>query len=219
MRSHRDGSRAPHAPCEPRRGAHRGARLSRGAMQCRGHALTGSNRSVRCWRADCPRRHDHGSAIQRVRGGGGDMSRTHQRGRGLSPPACPFDGPDYADAAQLTSTLEQLGVTDGYGGYWESYAVGPYRRARDRTPIAAVQHHRKRNRTVAIRVRSACLVSDASRSRLRDRANAPCRDDLCISAANLAGLPALSAVHTVGLLQVYVYADDVFAALPRAARP
>jgi hypothetical protein len=49
---------------------------------------------------------------------------------------------------------------------------------------------------------------------------APCRgDDLCISAANLAGLPAPSAVRTVGLLQVYVYADDVFAALPMATRP
>jgi hypothetical protein len=39
-------------------------------------------------------------------------------------PAYLFNGPDYVDTARLTSTLESLGTARGYGGYWESYAVG-----------------------------------------------------------------------------------------------
>jgi hypothetical protein len=41
-------------------------------------------------------------------------------------------------------------------------------------------------------------------------------DDLCIDTANLASLPTPEYVRTVGLLQVDVYARDVFADLPRA---
>ena len=41
-------------------------------------------------------------------------------------------------------------------------------------------------------------------------------DDLCISASNLSSLPAPEQIRTVGLLQVYVYAHDVFASLRSA---
>jgi hypothetical protein len=41
-------------------------------------------------------------------------------------------------------------------------------------------------------------------------------DDLCIDTANLASLPKPAYVRTVGLLQVDVYAHDMFADLPRA---
>jgi hypothetical protein len=46
---------------------------------------------------------------------------------------------------------------------------------------------------------------------------ASCVDDnLCIDTSNLGGLPAPESVRTVGLLEVDVYATDVFAALPVA---
>jgi hypothetical protein len=139
----------------------------------------------------------------------------------LRAPAYPFEGPDYADAAQLTSTLEQIGVTNGYGGYWESYAIGWH--ADGRATALPLQQC-----STAESATGLCRYEFAAPAWYRTRPGpvfvivlrAPCRgDDLCISGANLAGLPTPSAVHTVGLLQVYVYADDVFAALPMATRP
>ena len=136
-------------------------------------------------------------------------------------PAYPFEGPDYADSAQLTSTLEHLGVTHGYGGYWESYAVGWHTDGRA-TALPLQQC------STATSATGLCRYEFAAPAWYQTRPGpifvivlrAPCLgDDLCISAANLAALPAPEAVRTVGLLQVYVYADDVFAALPMATRP
>jgi len=136
-------------------------------------------------------------------------------------PAYPFAGPDYADSAQLTSTLEHLGVTHGYGGYWESYAVGWFTGGRaDALPLQQC--------SAGTSATGLCRYEFAAPAWYQERPGpvfvivlrAPCRgDDLCISAANLAGLPSPEAVRTVGLLQVYVYADDVFAALPTATHP
>jgi hypothetical protein len=128
----------------------------------------------------------------------------------------PFQGPDYLDGAQLTATLTELGVTHGYGGYWESYSVAWH----------TDQH-------VSVLPLQSCTDPSGSTGLCRYQYAAPasfdvrpgptfvivlrgsCRnDDLCIDASNLAGLPAPESVRTVGLLQVDVYATDVFAGLP-----
>jgi hypothetical protein len=128
-------------------------------------------------------------------------------------PAELFNGPDYVDAGQLTATLRQLGVVRGYGGYWESYAVGwhtgdgitalPLQQCASglcHYEFAAPAWYQPQPGPVFV-------VAQAS----------PCTNDsLCIDAANLVGLPAPESVRAVGLLRVYVYARDVFASLPTA---
>jgi hypothetical protein len=128
-------------------------------------------------------------------------------------PAELFNGPDYVDAGQLTATLRQLGVVRGYGGYWESYAVGwhtgdsitalPLQQCASglcHYEFAAPAWYRPQPGPVFV-------IAEAS----------PCTNDsLCIDSASLAGLPAPESVRAVGLLRVYVYARDVFASLPAA---
>jgi hypothetical protein len=135
-------------------------------------------------------------------------------------PAYPFEGPDYVDAEQLTSTLEQLGVTHGYGGYWESYAVGWH--TDDRVTALPLQQCSTAGAPGLCRYEFAAPAWYLPQSGaifvivLRESCSG---DDLCISAANLAGLPPPQSIHTVGLLQVYVYTHDVFAGLPMATKP
>jgi len=132
--------------------------------------------------------------------------------------ADPFEGPDYVDGPQLTATLAELGVSHGYGGYWESYSVAWH----------TDQH-------VSVLPLQSCTDASGSTGLCRYEYAAPasfdmrpgptfvivlrgsCRnDDLCIDVSNLAVLPAPESVRTVGLLQVDVYATDVFAGLPVA---
>jgi hypothetical protein len=124
-----------------------------------------------------------------------------------------FNGPDYVDSARLTTSLEQLGVVRGYGGYWESYAIGwhtddmitalPLQQCASglcRYEFAAPAWYRRQPGPVFVIVQAA-----------------PCApDNLCIDAANLEGFPSPESVRKVGLLRIYVYADDVFAGLPTA---
>ncbi|MFI5287588.1 MAG: hypothetical protein ACHQ4F_14895 [Candidatus Dormibacteria bacterium] len=128
-------------------------------------------------------------------------------------PAYLFNGPDYVDTARLTSTLVSLGARRGYGGYWESYAVGWHTDTRItalplqqcasglcRYAFAAPAWYQRQPGPVFVIVQaSACS-----------------HDTLCIDASNLEGLPPPESVHAVGLLRVYIYAQDVFAGLPMA---
>jgi hypothetical protein len=134
-------------------------------------------------------------------------------------PAYPFEGPDYVDAAQLTKALDSLGVTHGYGGYWESYAVGWHTDQR----ISALPLQQC---TTASSVPGLCAYEFAAPAWYR-AAPGPVfvivlrgsctHDNLCIDAGNLASLPPPETIRTVGFLQVYVYAHDVLAHLPVAA--
>lgn len=133
-------------------------------------------------------------------------------------PAYPFEGPDYVDAAQLTRALDGLGATHGYGGYWESYAVGWHTDQR----ISALPLQQC---TVPSSVRGLCAYEFAAPAWYRPQPGAvfvivlraSCiHDDLCIDATKLASLPPPVAIRNVGFLQVYVYAQDVFAHLPMA---
>jgi hypothetical protein len=131
--------------------------------------------------------------------------------------AFPFQGPDYTDATQLLATLQHLGVTHGYGGYWESYAIGwhtdqqisalPLQSCTDASGAPALCRYEyappalyqaQPGPVFVIVVRGSC---DG--------------DDLCIDTANLDGLPKPELVRTVGLLQVDVFAHDAFADLPQ----
>jgi hypothetical protein len=131
--------------------------------------------------------------------------------------------PDYQDAAQLTATLVQLGVSHGYGGYWESYSIGWDTNQR----IAAVPLQRCAR---ASGVPALCHYEFASPAWYRAQsgpvfliilrgADSCADDDLCLDARSLADLPPPEVTRTVGLLQVNVYASDVFAGLPMATRP
>ena len=130
----------------------------------------------------------------------------------------PFQGPDYVDGPQLTATLAELGVSHGYGGYWESYSIAWHTDQR-----------------VSVLPLQSCTNASGSAGLCRYQYAAPAsfdvqpgpafvivlrgsclNDDLCIDTSNLAGLPAPESVRTVGLLQVDVYATDVFAGLPVA---
>ena len=132
--------------------------------------------------------------------------------------AYPFQGPDYVDGPQLTATLDELGVSHGYGGYWESYSVAWH--TDQRVSVLPLQSCTDASGSAKLcRYQYAAPASFAVRSGptfvivLRGS----CRsDDLCIDASNLAALPAPEAVRTVGLLQVDVYATDVFAGIPVA---
>jgi hypothetical protein len=135
-------------------------------------------------------------------------------------PAYPFQGPDYVDSAQLTRTLDQLGLTHGYGGYWESYAVGW--RTSERVTALPLQQCR-----TTAGAQGLCRYEFAAPAWYQAQAGpifvivlrAPCSgDDLCIGASNLEGLAPPDEIRNVGLLQVYVYAHDVFAGLPMASR-
>ena len=129
----------------------------------------------------------------------------------------PFEGTDYTDAAQLTATLTELGVAQGYGGYWELYSVGwnvgkgvsvlplqPCRYASGAAGLCRFQHAAPAS--YALRPGPVFIIV------LRGS----CHDDLCIDASNLAALPAAEDVREVGLLQVDVYPRDFFAELPVA---
>ena len=125
------------------------------------------------------------------------------------------------DGPQLTAMLEQLGLTHGYGGYWESYAIGWHTDQR----ISALPLERC---TYATGVRGLCRDEYAAPAWYRAQPGpifvvaitASCyNNDLCINTANLAALPKPETVRTVGLLQVYVYSRDVLADLPMATRP
>lgn len=133
-------------------------------------------------------------------------------------PAYPFEGPDYVDAARLTTALDGLGVTHGYGGYWESYAVGWH--TDQRVSSLPIQQC-----TVASSVPGLCAYEFAAPAWYRPQPGAifvivlraSCiHDNLCIDAANLASLPPPEAIRNVGFLQVYVYAQDVIGQLPMA---
>jgi hypothetical protein len=132
--------------------------------------------------------------------------------------AYPFQGPDYTDAPQLLSTLQQLGVTHGYGGYWESYAIGWHTDQH----IAALPLQTCTNAAGATRL---CRYAYAPPAVYRAQSGpvfvivlrGSCDgDDLCINSTDLASLPEPESVRTVGLLQVDVYAHDAFAGLPQA---
>jgi hypothetical protein len=136
-------------------------------------------------------------------------------------PAYPFEGPDYLDAAQLTKALDLLGVTHGYGGYWESYAVGWHTDQR----ITALPLQQC---TTSSGVLGLCAYEFAAPASYRAMPGpafvivlrGSCtHDDLCIDAGNLASLPPPETVRSVGFLQIYVYAHDVFARLPVATGP
>jgi len=136
-------------------------------------------------------------------------------------PAYPFQGPDYVDAPRLAATLEQLGVAHGYGGYWESYAFG-WNTGQRVTVLPLQQCADQRSALGLCAYEFAAPAWYVARAGpvfvvvLRGSCN---RDDLCIDASNLASLPPPVAVRNVGLLQVDVYAHDVFAGLPMASRP
>ncbi|MGA7987758.1 MAG: hypothetical protein WCB51_05105 [Candidatus Dormiibacterota bacterium] len=136
-------------------------------------------------------------------------------------PSYPFEEPDYVDGPQLTATLAQLGLQHGYGGYWESYAIGwhtdqritalPLQQCRSSAGVKTLCHYEfsapawftaKPGPVFVVALTGSCY-----------------NNDLCINVANLAAFPKPEAVRTVGLLQVYVYADDIFAGLPIATRP
>ncbi len=136
-------------------------------------------------------------------------------------PSYPFEDPDYVDGPQLTATLAQLGLQHGYGGYWELYAIGwhtdqrisalPLQQCRTASGVKGLCHYEfsapawfqaQPGPVFVIALTDSCY-----------------NNDLCINVANLAGFPKPEAVRTVGLLQVYIYADDVFAGLPIATRP
>jgi hypothetical protein len=136
-------------------------------------------------------------------------------------PAYPFEGPDYVDAAQLTKALDSLGVTHGYGGYWESYAVGWHTDQR----ITALPLQQC---TASSGVRGLCAYEFAAPASYGAAPGAvfvivlrgSCtHDDLCIDAGNLATLPTPETIRSVGFLQIYVYAHDVFAHLRVATGP
>ena len=136
-------------------------------------------------------------------------------------PSYPFEDPDYVDGPQLTATLAQLGVQHGYGGYWESYAIGwhtdqritalPLEQCRSASGVKGLCHYEfsapawftaQPGPVFVVALTDSCY-----------------NNDLCINVANLAAFPKPETVRTVGLLQVYVYAHDVFAGLPMATRP
>ncbi len=132
----------------------------------------------------------------------------------------PFQGPDYTDASQLLSTLQQLGVTHGYGGYWESYAIGWHTNQQITSlPLQSC--------TTASGVTTVCRYEYAPPALYRAQPGpvfvivlrGSCDGDtLCIDSANLIGLPQPAFTRTVGLLQVDVYAHDTFADLPQVGR-
>ena len=136
-------------------------------------------------------------------------------------PSYPFEDPDYVDGPQLTATLQELGLTHGYGGYWESYAIGWHTGQRiEALPLQRCTH--------STGVRGLCRYEFAAPAWYRAQPGpifvvaitASCyNNDLCINTANLAALPKPETVRTVGLLQVYVYSRDVLADLPMATRP
>ena len=136
-------------------------------------------------------------------------------------PSYPFEDPDYVDGPQLTATLAQLGLQHGYGGYWESYAIGwhtdqhitalPLEQCRADSGVKTLCHYEfsapawftaQPGPVFVVALTGSCY-----------------NNDLCINVANLSAFPKPEAVRTVGLLQVYVYANDVFASLPIATRP
>jgi hypothetical protein len=97
------------------------------------------------------------------------------------------------------------------------------------TPLAL--RHRARRPAVLLTVCVAVAVASlivvwAAANHIVERGNTGfafsmqgITDGLRTTVATLAGLPSPEAVRTVGLLQVYVYADDVSAALPTATHP
>jgi hypothetical protein len=134
--------------------------------------------------------------------------------------AFPFQGPDYTDATQLLATLQHLGVTHGYGGYWESYAIGWHTDQQ----ISALPLQSCTNASSAT---ALCRYEYAPPALYRAQpgpvfvivVRGSCEgDDLCVDAANLGGLPKPELVRTVGLLEVDVFAHDVFANLPQVGR-
>ena len=139
-------------------------------------------------------------------------------------PARLLEEPDYIDGPQLTATLAQLGVTHGYGGYWESYAIGWHTDQR----ITALPLQRCTAATGATGVKGICRYEFAPPAWYRAQSgpvflivlrDSCFNNDACIGVHNLAGLPPPESVRTVGLLQVNIYAHDVFASLPVATRP
>jgi hypothetical protein len=136
-------------------------------------------------------------------------------------PANPFQGPDYVDAPQLTAALQQLGVTHGYGGYWESYAIGWHTGERiTALPLQQCAERRAVSGLCAYEFAApAWYVAQPGAVFVIVSRDACTHDDLCIDAGSLAGLPAPEAVRNVGLLQVYVYAYDVLAGVRVASSP
>jgi hypothetical protein len=140
----------------------------------------------------------------------------------ITMPSRLLEKPDYQDATQLTATLRQLGVDHGYGGYWESYSIGWDTNQR----IAALPLQRCTRGSV----RTLCHYEFASPAWYRTqpgpvfliilRGSGTCfNDDACLDARSLADLPPPEVTRIVGLLQVNVYARDVFAGLPTATAP
>ncbi len=132
--------------------------------------------------------------------------------------AFPFQGPDYTDAPQLLATLQQLGVTRGYGGYWESYAIGWQTDQHiSALPLQTCADEAGTDQLCRYAYAPPALYQAQSKPVFVIVLRGSCDgDDLCIDTANLASLPRPEYVRTVGLLQVDVYARDVFADLPRA---
>jgi hypothetical protein len=132
--------------------------------------------------------------------------------------AYPFQGPDYTDAPQLLATLQQLGVTRGYGGYWESYAIGWQTDQHiSALPLQTCANEAGTDQLCRYAYAPPALYLAQSGPVFVIALRGSCDgDDLCIDTANLASLPKPAYVRTVGLLQVDVYAHDMFADLPRA---
>ncbi len=124
-----------------------------------------------------------------------------------------FNGPDYVDAAALTASLEQLGVTHGYGGYWESYAVGWH--TDDRITALPLQQCATGVCRYAFAA-PAWYLSQPGPVFVIVQAEPCSHDPLCIDASSLDTLPAPELVRPVGLLRIYVYPRDVLAGLATA---
>jgi len=131
-----------------------------------------------------------------------------------------FDGPDYGDAAQLTATLNHLGISHGYAGYWESYAIGWDTNQRiTALPLQQCTHGSGAPTLCRYEFAAPAWYSVQPGPVFVIAVRGACHDDLCIDSESLTGLPPPEEIRTVGLLQVYVYAHDAFGDLPMATRP
>ena len=131
-----------------------------------------------------------------------------------------FDGPDYPDAARLTATLNHLGISHGYGGYWESYAIGWDTNQRiTALPLQQCTHGSGAPTLCRYEFAAPAWYSVQPGPVFVIAVRGACHDDLCIDSESLRSLPPPEEIRAVGLLQVYVYAHDTFADLPMATHP
>lgn len=131
-------------------------------------------------------------------------------------PAATFQGPDYADGGRLMTALDSLHVDRGYGGYWESYGIGWHSGGRLQSlPLQRCSPYGA-PRLCRYEFAPTALYQPQGGPVFLVVLGVPCQhDDLCLDAGDLTGLPVPQAEVPVGHLVVYVFRNDVFAALPR----